>query len=208
MLGRGLERREFLPAEREKDFSWRGAERGDGFGSAIDQCPAVAGLLLPGGAAQCDGGHAGKARGFGRVGGNLRGIGMGRVDQEIDDAFGEVVGKAFRAAKPAGADRHTLSNRIFGTASERQRDVVAGGELTGKLAGFGGAAKDEDLFHGVAAWALPLTLTRLSPQARGEGDPPERATRSGTCPSPSRSFDSAQDRSTSSPARQGNRICG
>ena len=67
VLRRGLEGREFLAAEREKDFSRGVAERRRRLRQhrrpSVQRSP---GCLLPGGAAQCDSGNAGEARGLAR----------------------------------------------------------------------------------------------------------------------------------------------
>ena len=87
---------------------------------------------------------------------------MGGVDEKVDAVFLEMGGKTLDAAEAADADRHACGTGFSRAAGERQRDVVLRGEFSGKLAGFGGAAEDEDLFHGalfdIAPHPYPLPV--------------------------------------------------
>src|SRR5690606_16855272 len=99
MVRSALERRKFLPAEGEEHAPGLAAEQGGRFGRAGYKRPAVARLLHPGRTTQRDNRNSGETRGFGRIGGDARRVRVGRVDQEVDAVFLEMVGQARRTAK-------------------------------------------------------------------------------------------------------------
>ncbi len=80
----GGEGGEFLLADGEQDAAGRSAERCGGGWHVGHRAPAVAGLRLPGRADDREGGGAGVLRGLGGVAGDLRGEGVGGVDQRVD----------------------------------------------------------------------------------------------------------------------------
>jgi len=88
-------------------------------------------------------------RRVGGIGGNLGGIRMRRVDQEVDRLRAEPSGEARRAAKTADPHRNRLRRRRGRAAGERQRhrEVGAGCQALGELPRLRGAAENEDALH-------------------------------------------------------------
>ena len=146
VLRGGLETGDFLPSERQEYLSRRLAERGDGFAGVIHHRPAVAFDRFPGRAAQRQRGDAGKPGSLGRIGRNLRRIGMRRVDQQVDSFVSQISGQAFRTAKTAAAHRHALRDRAFGAAGKRQGEVAVATlrQVLGEFPCFRGTAEDQD----------------------------------------------------------------
>lgn len=134
-----------LASEGKEYPARRLAERVHGLFEAGDGQPAVALDRTPWRAFEPDQryvGHRSRRNGICR---DLRGMGMGGVDDGGDVAFVQKGGKAVRAAEAAETKRNRLHGRLAGTPGQRQRNgkIVACGEVTRQLPGFGRAAKNE-----------------------------------------------------------------
>ena len=66
----------------------------------------------------------------------------------VDAVVLQIGSQTISAAETADSDRHALLDGVFRAAGKRQRHVGARGEFCGELARFGGAAEDQDAFHG------------------------------------------------------------
>lgn len=146
VLRRALERRKFLTAECEKDpprllVSEHGCNA-QGVGNFF---PSVAGRRRPRRPAQRDDRDTDIGRSGRRVRRNLRGVGVRRVDQNIDAGFPEMLRQSIHATEAANAHRHGMRHWLFGAPRKRQRDieVSALSKAPGELPRLGCAAQDE-----------------------------------------------------------------
>src|SRR5579883_1352789 len=80
-----------------------GQHRGGG-GEALDLDPAVERMALPATAVQQEPRHACHGAGGARLGGDLCGKGVSRVDDEVDSSFTQIGGEAVGAAEAAAAN--------------------------------------------------------------------------------------------------------
>ncbi len=146
MLRSRIEVEGLLPADREEDAQRRASERNDRIGKRGDARPAIAFGRAPAGALEPDQRRAGCLGGALGVGRNLPREGVGGVDQKVDAVALKKGSQSIGAPESAGAHRHGLRRRIGGAAGKRQRDVEIGPQRqpTRQLAGFGGAAQNED----------------------------------------------------------------
>ena len=149
MLRRILEWREFVAAERDENAAWRLPQRPHRLAHVADLAPAVAGDRNPGRTPQRHEPHIGFARGRHSVRRDDAGVGMRRVDQDVDALADEVVRKPCGAAEAAAANRHALARGRSGAAGQRKRDikVAAPSQAFGQQPRFRGAAKNEDAWH-------------------------------------------------------------
>ena len=147
MLRRSAERRKILAAERHEHPARSLAQLADRVGNRTGVGPAIALGLLPGGTAERKERHFGFGSRQRRMPRHLRGERMRRVDEKVDLPLVEIVGKATRPAEAADPERHRVLHRLARAPGQRQDDVelgARGGELGGKLAGFGGATQDQN----------------------------------------------------------------
>ena len=145
VLGCGLERKKFLPAEPQKHSLAFNAERDNSLFDGIDPLPFVIRLALPGGARKCYKRNFGKSRRLHGIGGNPRRIGMGGVDQNIEIPGADEIRQTRSTAEPATAHRHRLFHWRKRTTGHGEQDSVAGvhRQLAGENAGIRRATKDE-----------------------------------------------------------------
>ena len=108
--------------------------------------PTVAIGLRPRRAPERQQWHTRLARGFGRVGGDGRGVRVCRVDQRIDLLAAQIVRQAFSAAEAADPHRYWLGQGLSRAAGERQRhrETGAPGKSLSKQPCFDRSAEDED----------------------------------------------------------------
>lgn len=146
VLRRGLEGPQLLPAEGEKNAARLAAKHGDGVASVFGALPMIVRARLPWRAAQRQQCNAGCHGGFSRIARDLRGIGMGCVDQQADGVFGKVSRQTVDAAKSADANRNGMGDRIFRAASERKAhiQISAPGKAFRQLPRFGRSTQDEN----------------------------------------------------------------
>lgn len=149
MLRSRLKGRDLLAPESQKYPAWCGPERLNRLRHTFDFGPAITGNARPGGAAQ--GQQCGRqvAHGMRCISGNHGGVGMGRINQNIDALLSDISGKTGGSTKAADAERHIMWGRRDGPACERQcdRNIPADREAIGEFAGFGRAAEYKDAWH-------------------------------------------------------------
>lgn len=141
----------FLASEREKHGLRFFTKSCDSVADTFHRVPAIAALSFPGRAAQGNQRHFGNGSGLYRIGGNPRRIGMCGVDQCVDVILFEEGCQAFRPAKPAGAHRHGLGDRIACAPGQRQKKRVVGvfRQFSRQNAGIRRSTKNEyGAFHG------------------------------------------------------------
>lgn len=145
VLGRGFERKKLLSAERQKYTFAFVAERGDSLFDSVDTMPPVTRLALPGRTGKDDKRNFGEPRGLNGIGGNLRRIGMGGVNQNIETLGANEIRQPASAAKTAAAHRHRLFDRRERATGHGEQNSIAGffGQPAGQNAGIRRAAKDE-----------------------------------------------------------------
>jgi len=146
MLRRCLKGQQILAAERKEDAPRRSAKCAYRFGHGRDVEPTISGLWQPRRAPQCEEPHTGRLRGLRGIRGNDCGIGMRRVDQDIDALGFEIIGKAGCTAETAGANWDRLRRRTRCAPGERQGDggSRAARQPFAKLSCFQRAAENED----------------------------------------------------------------
>ncbi len=145
MMRSGAKRRQFLPADGQKDMSRYGAKRFGGANQVGDLRPAIPRLGLPSGAADREEGNAGRGCGLARVMAHTGGERMGRIDHHLGAGFAQVTDKAGAAAEAAHPVGNRRQQRRLRAPGERQhgRDVVARSQRARERRGFGGATKDQ-----------------------------------------------------------------
>ncbi len=146
MLRRCQQRREHLSSQGHKDAAWCFSQSHDYFANRIDAKPTVAGYRPPCWAAQGDQRDIRIGGGDDRIGGDLRGIGVGGIDQNMRLRFAELIGQPLRTTEAAAAKRHLVRGRVRGSASQRQREgkIAARRETARQAAGLARAAKDKN----------------------------------------------------------------
>lgn len=152
VLGRSRETARFLPADGEKNPTRGIAKRLNRLINIAYTCPAITIDLIPGRAAQGEDWNTAAHCRRGRIGGNLVGKGMRRIDQKIDPFFSQVINQSIGAAKAADTRRQGQGLGVDRTAGQRdhRRNIIASGQFLGQLARLGRAAEDQDtvLGHG------------------------------------------------------------
>lgn len=152
VLGCGFKGQQFLTAKGQKSVFavWsQSLNRSLDIGHLL---PVIAILSFPSGSLQSNQRHVCDFSGFRGVGGYSRGIGVGRVYQEIKAVIGDECGKAIHPTKAAAAHRHRLRHGIAGAARHGQQQPVAGfvRQLASHDAGIGCATENEyGAFHGL-----------------------------------------------------------
>lgn len=147
VLRHGGKARHFLPADCKEDAARCVAEC-DGRGADIVNArPPVARDRFPGRAAQCKERNARLPGSFRRIGGDPVGEGMGRVDEQVDVFFNQVINQSFDAAKSADPRRQGQGLRVDRPAGQRdgRRDVLALRQLFSQAAGLGRSAQNQDM---------------------------------------------------------------
>ena len=151
VLRRSSERSDLRLTEREKNTARLRAERLHGGAGIGDLHPTIAGKRRPGRASQREQGNACGCRRGGGIGRDARGVGVCRVDEDIDALACEILCKALSAAESADPHRRGLCGRRSGAASERDRNfqLDAFNETFRQAARFRGPTENEDASHDV-----------------------------------------------------------
>lgn len=141
-----------LSADGEEDTAGRGTERRDGGVDAVDASPSVTIDNLPGRATQRKEWNLHSFSGGRRVGRDLVGERMGRVDEQVDTFLSQVINQALGATEAADAGRQGQGLGIRGSPGKRNRrvDIVAQRQSFRQRACLGRATEDQDtvLAHG------------------------------------------------------------
>lgn len=150
MLPHCAEWGEFLPANRKQYRSSRPVERESGFGDVRYPDPAIARAPQPRWAFEPDDPAAGEPGCRGRVCGDARGKGVGRVDDKRYLCLAYEGGKAVRPAEASGPDATGLRGGLRRATGEGKRDVGAAAprETFGEPPCFAGSAENEQVRDG------------------------------------------------------------
>lgn len=146
LCGKG---RDMHPSEREHHPLRGPRERSDGGLDIGDKAPIIASDRRPSRPGERDRRHPCGTSSGDRIRAHPRREGVGRVDQMRHGMRAQIAIEALDAAKAADAGRHRLRLGVGDAAgvAERRADTALR-ERTGQGAGFGGAAKDQDIAHG------------------------------------------------------------
>jgi hypothetical protein len=146
MLRRCAERRDLLAAERDEYPPRRAAEHVDRLGDIGNLDPAIADDPRPRRPAQRDESDAGRRDRLRGVRRHLGGIGMRRIDQDVDALARQIVCEPGRTAEAASSHGDGLRRWLPGTAGERQgqRQVGLRRQPLRQQARFRRAAENED----------------------------------------------------------------
>lgn len=136
-------------SQRQHDAAGRACQRGDRAIDIGNAGPAVTGDRFPRPAGQGDMGHTRQTGRLHRVCAHRRGEGVGGIDQMSHAMVAQIIGQPRNSAEPANPHRNRLSTGVCGPSgiAERRRNAALR-EQSGKRAGLGCAAKQEDIGHG------------------------------------------------------------
>lgn len=137
------------PPKCQHDPLRRPVQRTDGSTNIRHMAPVIAGAGDPGRAAKRDQRHVGHCGGLYSVLADPGSKGMGCVDQVGDCVIAQIICQSRYPAKAAHADSHGLLARVPHPSGIGQRGGQSSlGKVLGQFAGFGRAAKDQDVRHG------------------------------------------------------------
>ena len=146
MLCRHREGLQLLAAKAEEDAARLGAEGKSRIGRGRNDLPAIVGVLRPGQAHERRKRRAGAGAGGDGVCRHLIGVGVGRIDYNVDAPVSKVSGKSIGTAKTADARRDGLGlgrRRATGQRQGRIKPRIAC-DQSRKRGRFGGAAEDQN----------------------------------------------------------------
>jgi hypothetical protein len=136
-------------SQRQHDAAGWPGQRGDRAVDVRNVGPAVTSDRLPRTTGQRHMRHPGQTGRLHRMTAHRRGEGVGGIDQMSHAMVAQIIGQPRNSAEPANPHRNRLSTGVCGPSgiAERRRNAALR-EQSGKRAGLGCAAQQEDIGHG------------------------------------------------------------